>query len=200
MAGRKSKLLPEIQSQLVEALSAGVTDAEACACAGVGLSTFYLWQQIGQACLDDMPHDRKPKTPRTQKPYVEFVEAITRARAEARVKAIRAFAAGLEASEISETISESVTEIRLKKDGTPYDYTRNFTRERKLTQPADWRAGEAWLKRRDPENWSDKLSIRIDLKQLESLLALIEQHGLQPSDVIDAMITELANADSTDGS
>jgi hypothetical protein len=44
-AGRKSKYTPEVVTKIVNALNAGMTDADACAVAGIDDKTFYRWQQ-----------------------------------------------------------------------------------------------------------------------------------------------------------
>jgi len=58
MAGRKSKYTPELVDKLIQAISLGAIDADACAYAGISHTTFYLWQNT------------KP----------EFAERVTRAR------------------------------------------------------------------------------------------------------------------------
>ena len=58
MAGRKSKYTPELVDKLIQAISLGATDGDACAYAGISEQTFYHWQN--------------------QKP--EFKDRVTRAR------------------------------------------------------------------------------------------------------------------------
>lgn len=73
--GRPSKLTPDVQQRLVEAISAGNYYEAACAYAGIGYSTFRRWMQMGERA-------KRGK-------YREFWEAITRAErlAEARIVA-----------------------------------------------------------------------------------------------------------------
>ena len=49
MAGRRSKLTPERQERLCDALSVGVPRSTACQHAGIGESTFYRWMERGEA-------------------------------------------------------------------------------------------------------------------------------------------------------
>src|SRR6478752_5941201 len=70
MAGRKSKYTPELVDKLVQAISLGATDGDACAYAGIDGSTFYMWQNK----------------------YVEFLERITRARAAGHVADLQVIA------------------------------------------------------------------------------------------------------------
>ena len=44
MAGRKSKYTPETVTKIVNALNAGMTDADACSVAGISQDTFYHWR------------------------------------------------------------------------------------------------------------------------------------------------------------
>ena len=73
--GRPTKLTPERQNRLVEAIQAGNYYKVACAAAGIDYSTFRLWMQAGEA----------KKNPR----FSEFFEAITRAEAAAEDSAVR---------------------------------------------------------------------------------------------------------------
>src|SRR5262245_19552044 len=45
--GRPSKLTPEVQALVVQALSAGTTRADACEYAGIGQTTFRTWMRRG---------------------------------------------------------------------------------------------------------------------------------------------------------
>lgn len=69
--GRPTKLTPELQEQLVAAIKAGNSIAEAAQLVGVHEATIHRWRQQGEA------DDAEP-------PFREFREALTRARAHAR--------------------------------------------------------------------------------------------------------------------
>lgn len=68
--GRKTKLTPETQQLIIQALSVGATHRIACEYAGIHQDTFYLWLQKGA--------EGKP-------PYSEFSEAVTRTQGRAAV-------------------------------------------------------------------------------------------------------------------
>lgn len=72
MAGRKSKYTPEVVDKLIQAISLGATDGDACAYAGISQQTFYLWQ--------------------TQKEKIEFLDRVTRARAAGHVADLQVIA------------------------------------------------------------------------------------------------------------
>ena len=67
--GRATLLTPEVEKIILGAISVGDSDLNACACAGIASSTFYLWQEKAKA---------------GKSPYLEFSENLTRARAEFR--------------------------------------------------------------------------------------------------------------------
>jgi hypothetical protein len=70
--GRPTKLTPEIQEIIVDAIRRGSFDHVAATAAGIGKSTFMRWLAAGG---------------RGSPLYVEFHEAVSRARAEARISA-----------------------------------------------------------------------------------------------------------------
>lgn|GEM_PF-6723318 len=145
MAGRSSKLTPELQKDLCDNLKAGVVVRDACAQVGIGESTYYAWLT------------------KSGKLYVEFREAVRRAQSSARVSATLALRSGMLASQTVIEATEIFTETRLRKmtDGSeePYTYEKKTTRKSTTKHPSDWRAALEYLKRRDPEHWSDRVRV-----------------------------------------
>jgi transposase len=72
--GRPSKLTPEVQERICQAIRAGNYYEAACAYAGIGYSTFRAWMLKGE----------KAKSGK----YREFMEAVTRAEYEAEVRMV----------------------------------------------------------------------------------------------------------------
>ena len=111
-----------------------------------------------------------------------------------------AFRTGLTKATTNEVTTDSFTETRtrLNKAGevVPYEYTRTTRTNKQIEHMPDWRAGEAWLKRRDSDNWSDKLRIDVDIEKLNVLLALLKERNIPASELFDSLIQEMANADS----
>lgn len=81
-SGRPSKLTPERQAGLVQAISEGHYYETACAAVGVDYSTMRRWMQRGA----EEPSGE----------YREFFEALTRAEAEAESRAVRIWQAAME--------------------------------------------------------------------------------------------------------
>lgn len=180
-AGRKSKLEvdPTLSTRIADLIAQGLTDAMAYSQAGIGKDTFYRW-------IRENP---------------DFSDAISRAREKAHLLAVVAFRTGLTKAQTTETTTDTFTETRtrLNKAGAvvPYEYTRTTRTVKAVDHLPDWRAGEAWLKRRDADNWSDKLRIDLGIppERLELWLTLVKSLNIKPSDIFESMIEDMANAD-----
>jgi hypothetical protein len=136
VAGRKSKYTEENIAKLVELLEQGNTDIDSCSLVGISQETFYTW-------IKDKP---------------EFSERVTHARSKARRAAVASWRQGMLPTTVTEDIIDTFSETRINpKTGETYTYTRTTKRKKVVNQPADWRAAEAYLKRRDPDNWSEKI-------------------------------------------
>ena len=70
MAGRKLKLTPEVQAEIVRALGVGATQEHAALYAGISVPCFYAWLK---------------KAEEGRSPYVEFLEAVKKAESRAVV-------------------------------------------------------------------------------------------------------------------
>lgn len=158
MAGRQTLLTAKRKEQIIDLLSKGATDKDVCATIGIGETTFYRWLQEGK--------DGKSASKR------EFWESVTRARAEARLVAIESVRLGMLPNKIIVEATETTRETRLNKSGQPYTYERTETKKEITHQPGDWRAGIEYLKRRDPDHWSEKLVITLSPEDLEAVRAL----------------------------
>lgn len=139
MAGRKSKYNEETAQIIVDKLALGATIRDACYAAGISVKTFFNWRN-------------DPKLP--------FLQLITRAQAAARLTAVEAIHGALETQDIITETAEIVTETRLKRDGSEYEYKRTYTRKQVTHNPPDWRAAVEYLKRRDNRHWSDKVTVK----------------------------------------
>ena len=71
--GRKTKLSPDLQKRLLDAIAAGNYIHTACAAVGIGESTYFKWLERGRA---------------GESPYREFMEALTRAEQQAIVSLV----------------------------------------------------------------------------------------------------------------
>jgi hypothetical protein len=65
---RKSKLTPQVQEMIVEALRVGAIHEHACQYAGISTAAMYNWLQWGE---------------QGRHPYVEFLEAVKKAESRA---------------------------------------------------------------------------------------------------------------------
>jgi len=176
--GRKTKLVadPTLMSGIVSSLENGKTVGIACAENHISQATYFVYLQR----------------------FPEFLEAVTHAQQLALSKAVVAFRGGLEGQKSNEVQIDEFTETRVNKKGEPYTYVRRTTKKKVVETPPDWRAGEAYLKRRDPQNWSERLDIQFNIK-LETvfkLAAAIETSGESPSELFEEMLQDLERANS----
>ena len=103
VAGRKTKLSPDLQKRLLAAIAAGNYIHTACAAVGIGESTYFKWLERGRA---------------GESPYREFIEALTRAEQQAivsLVEIVRSHAIG------DWRAAAFLLERRQKKDWGRYD-------------------------------------------------------------------------------
>lgn len=180
MAKRKLTKDPTLQPRIQAALERGLTDEMACAEVGIHPDTFYEYI----------------------KTISDFSDMVTRAKSAALSKAVQAFASGLERTKTVSVKTTEFKETRIRrskdKDGNvievPYTYSKVTENKEIAEAPPDWRAGEAWLKRRDAKNWSEKLQIEITL--VEKFIQVTAALGVDPNDALkqftEAMLSERA--------
>ena len=74
MAGRPTKLTPEVQEVIVDGINAGLTFGLTCARAGVTYATFYNWLEKGEAAKSGA--------------LMEFFDAVERAKADSALRLV----------------------------------------------------------------------------------------------------------------
>jgi len=139
--GRKPKLTDETQATIVAYVEQGNTDVDACVAAGISQSTFYSWLQRGE--------EGDPL-------YSEFLDAITRARVAAKTKAVATVNSSMSPTKTIQTVTETFSETRVNMYGSPYEYKRTRERTTVTVVPGNPNAAIEYLKRRHPEEWSEK--------------------------------------------
>ncbi len=181
-AGRKSKYTPELHADIMKMLEAGCIVEDICARAGIAVSTYYEWL------------DKKP----------EFSEAVTRAKGAANVGATMVLRKAMMPHDTGSRTVKTLTETRLRKKRTdmgieevPYEYTKT-ERSETVASEFDWRAALEFLKRRDPDNWSEHLVVKVAPADLE----LIKLLGFESANdawqaLMDNARKEYADAQST---
>lgn len=164
-----STLSPRIQS----CLERGLTIAMACAEVGISEATFYNYA----------------------KNDLEFLEMTRRAHQVALTKAVKAFASGLQEQKVNHAEIVTFTETRLDKNGKPYQYTKETRTSKLIETPPDWRAGQAWLERRDRENWGQRIDLvlGVEITVLKRLKEKAAAAGVDLSNVFEEMVNELGS-------
>lgn len=177
MAGRQTKLTAKRKEQIIDLLSKGATDKDVCGAVGIDYTTLYRWLKEGKENQSPLKS--------------EFYQSVTRARAQANLVAIESVRLGMLPSQIVMERTETVRETRIDRNGRPYPYERTEVIKSITKQPGDWRAGIEYLKRRDPEHWTD----RVVLSFSPEAVAVMHQLGINPSEAVkqfEEMLAELA--------
>lgn len=112
---RPTKLTPEAEKAIIEAVLHGATYKDAAEAAGVWYETFNRWMNVGQAAKAGQFH--------------QFYLAIRQAEAQCRLNMTRVI--------------------------------------QSAAAKGDWKAAEAYLKRRDRENWGDNIDVTSGNEQIK---------------------------------
>lgn len=127
---RTTDLVPSVQERIVAALRDGNYAVTACHLSGVPESTYYAWLERGKA---------------GESPFVEFLEAVGAAQAEAEQKALAVI------HKAANGWTEKTTE-----EGIGVNGPISKTRERDMF---DWRAASWYLERKHAKRWGTKIAI-----------------------------------------
>lgn len=171
-----------MQKHLLAAIKTGATDIDACAYAGIAQSTFYDWIARGA---------NEPDTE-----FSEFSEAVTRARASAKMTAIGTLHSAMMPTETVKRTKHTLKETRVNTWGKEFIYEKTEEDEFTVHAPGDWRAAVEYLKRRHGNEWGDKqtnVNYNVDPALMEKLFKSLDAAGLNASDVFNELIAVAAN-------
>ena len=180
VTGRPTKLTPDVQKRLCDALRAGNTRQAAAAYAGVHRSQFYRWLERGE------------KAKRGK--FRDFRDTATRAENAAEVRCVAVLQKAAQGWPVKKTTTKTSKKIIGRDEaGNPVYATETSTTVVEYTE-YDWRAALEWLQRRYPKEWGlrvkieqivedelsealDRLQAGLDAETYETVLALISQEA-----------------------
>lgn len=175
MAGRKTKLTPALQKQLVKLLKTGVTVRDACAHLDISEKSYYEWLQRGEA---------------DETPFREFREAVIAAHNDAKITAIGTLRGAMSPYRQTTKSTEKYTETRVNKiTGELYDYVEKREKKTVTLFAGDWRAAVEYLKRRHPDEWTEH--VQVDDWRTEAI-NLIRRGELQYAPLAEEVGIDLA--------
>ena len=196
--GRKSKLTPVLQKQIVKLLEQGNNIEDVCSQVGITSRTYYNWRERGEVV--DKLLDSVDELPEEELLYFQFFQATTRALQNAKVKAVSAIYGAISGQKTVEKRTLVFKEKRFHtgEDGKhePYDYERTTTSTKTIQHAPDARTAIEYLKRRYPDEWSDRLRIDVDPGLLKELESLANNAKVTLTDLVTALIAELKDSES----
>lgn len=84
--GRPTKLTKDIQNRIVSVIQSGNYIETACAYVGINKSTFYDWLKRGAREKDRVEKNPRAKVRKSEKPFVDFSNAVEKALAHAEIR------------------------------------------------------------------------------------------------------------------
>lgn len=194
---RKTLLTPDLQKKIIKLLEQGSSIEDACSQVGISERTYYNWRDRGEKAVVEAEADDADAvtTPAEEIPFLQFFQATTRALKNAKVKAVGAVYGAIKGYKTKSVKTVVFKETRLRKGEKggeePYDYEETTTTTTVTQLAPDAHTAIEYLKRRFPDEWSDRLRIDVDpalLKELENLAASAK---VELNDLIKALVEEL---------
>jgi transposase-like protein len=201
MTGRKSKLTPALQKQIVKLLEQGNSVEDVCSQIDITDRSYYNWRERGEAAARLLDEDSAADLPEDEVPYFQFFQATTRAQNNAKVKAVGALYHAIDGYKTVEKTIAVFRETRYHKpakegdEPKPYIYEETKTTTKTIQHAPDAHAAIEYLKRRFPDEWSDRLRIDLDPALIKELQALAAAQQVDLKDLLRALAEELKSSD-----
>jgi transposase-like protein len=200
MSGRKTKLSPALQRQIIKLLKQGNTVEDVCNQVDISKTSFYAWRARGEVISQLLEADPNAAVPKDDLAFLEFLNATTRAFENAKVKAVSALFGAIQGQKTVEksTTTFEETRIRKTKEGPKkYTYRRTTKSEKVIQHAPDPRTAIEYLKRRYPDEWSDRLKIDVDPALLKELASVAANANVPLAELLKALLDELKSDDDS---
>jgi hypothetical protein len=137
----------------------GLANKHAAELADVSEAAFYLWINRGKEELERVAESNRRRIRKREKPYVDFVHALRRARAERRDVLLKRIHEASKPKDYEECQVVEKREQRRGRDGELYELV---TREEKIIERHDtgqWQAAAWLLERIHPEEFGRRVDV-----------------------------------------
>lgn len=157
---RPTKYNATIAGEICQLLAVGAIVEDICKKVNLDINTFYAWQ----------------------KRFPDFADAVSRARSEANIGATVVLRRAMAPHDDTRTVTKNFTETRIDaKTREPYEYHRVEVIEEVTHLQGDWRAALEFLRRRDPEHWTERLIVVLQPEHD----ALFKKYGTTAQQIVE---------------
>lgn len=188
--GRPTKLSPEKQKQLADALSIGLPVQFAAALIGINRDTFYEWMSRGARAVDEVGEDGT--IGKEDRQYVEFSDTIKKA--------------------IAQEILSELAVISRAATGTPaqapvYDKEGNLVMAGSPGSPGQWQAAAWKLERLQPDVFArryfredgDSPNVAESLEEFVKQLQITDERAAEDKREAEQIMKEIGVSDVSGG-
>lgn len=173
---------PNMTSNIVQYIEEGNPVEYACDMLGISTSSFYGWRARGRRERIRLNGNPRAKLREKEAVYLQFLDATTRAQANAKVEAVATMRAAILGDHKTQEVTR-FTETRLNAAGQPYQYEKTTTKA--VIHPPDWRAAESYLKRRDVKNFGDKFAVGVDTNLINRIADKAKTLEIEMNDLLE---------------
>ena len=169
---KPSKLTPELRAQVVKLIEGGASLEAVCKSAGIAYSTHRVWMLRGEA---EAVRLEKPSTRvrQTEKPYLEYMEAIKKARARVEVELVSLIMESARGG--GEVKRREVRKYYRGVDGKQGPLRETLTEV--STQPPQWTAAAWLLERKFGYVKTDEVKLETILQQrMDETIAVLRDN------------------------
>lgn len=155
--GRSTKLNPDTQEIIIEAISSGNYQETAAALAGIEERTFYNWMKRGENEAKRLEQNPRLRPQQSEKIYLQFFQAVKKALASSEARDIAVVDQAAQGGVL--VAKKTVTKRTESKNGA----VTETTIEEESYLPPQWQAAAWRLERKFPDKFGKKDKSHVEL-------------------------------------